>query len=112
MREITEALQWQQRGPNWVIGAWVWRTFVTLKKPLGRPAEQDPPDLFEMGGAYLDLVRKRVHVADAALERAAREDRVEGRFRGPVRDARLFCYDTSCRRANSENGPPACISSL
>jgi hypothetical protein len=43
-----------------------------------------------MGGACLDLLRKRVHVAEAALERAAREDRVEGRFRGPVRDARLI----------------------
>jgi len=32
VREITEALQWQQRGPNWIIGAWVWRTFVTLER--------------------------------------------------------------------------------
>src|SRR5467141_4221347 len=50
-----------------------------LKKLLGRHAEQDPPDLFEMGGACLDLLRKRVHVAEAALERAAREDRVDAR---------------------------------
>src|SRR6266478_10248496 len=50
-----------------------------LKKLLGRHAEQDPPDLFEMGGACLDLLRKRVHVAEAALERAAREDRVDTR---------------------------------
>src|SRR5260370_10014335 len=69
----------EQRGPNWIIGAWVWRTFVTLKKLLGRHAEQDPPDLFEMGGACLDLLRKRVHIAEAALERAAREDRVDAR---------------------------------
>jgi hypothetical protein len=32
VREITYALQWQQRGPNWIIGAWVWRTFVTLER--------------------------------------------------------------------------------
>src|SRR6266446_10644142 len=50
-----------------------------LKKLLGRHAEQDPPDLFEMGGACLDLLRKRVHIAEAALERAAREDRVDAR---------------------------------
>src|SRR6266403_4149673 len=50
-----------------------------LKKLLGRHAEQDPPDLLEMGGACLELLRKRVHVAEAALERAAREDRVDTR---------------------------------
>src|SRR5512133_131897 len=45
------------------------------KKHLGRHAEQDLPDRLEMGAACLDLLRKRVHVAEAALERAAREDR-------------------------------------
>src|SRR4051794_33729079 len=48
-----------------------------LKKILGWHAEQDLSDLFEMGGAGLDLLRERVHVAEAALERAAREDRVD-----------------------------------
>src|ERR1700680_386688 len=57
----------------------VWRTFATLKKRLGRHAEQDLPDRLEMGAACLDLLRERVHVAEAALERAAREDRVDAR---------------------------------
>src|SRR5262245_59377419 len=48
-----------------------------LKKYLGRHAEQDLPDLFEVGATRLDLLRERVHVAKAALERAAREDRVD-----------------------------------
>src|SRR5882724_5247920 len=47
------------------------------KKHLGRHAEQDLPDLFEMSAACLDLLRERVHVAEAALERAAWEDRVD-----------------------------------
>ena len=55
------------------------RTFVILKKHLGRHAEQDLPDRLEMGAACLDLLRERVHVAEAALERAAREDRVDAR---------------------------------
>ena len=39
-----------------------------------------------MGGAGLDLLRERVHVAEAALERAAREDRVDaGCLVGEVR---------------------------
>src|SRR3954471_1552897 len=49
------------------------------KKLLGRDAEQDLPDRLEMGAACLDLLRERVHVAEAALERAAREDRVDAR---------------------------------
>jgi hypothetical protein len=48
-----------------------------LEKILGRHAEQDLPDLFEMGGACLDLLRERVHVAKAALEGATREDRID-----------------------------------
>ena len=32
-----------------------------------------------MGAACLDLLRERVHVAEAAFERAAREDRVNAR---------------------------------
>src|SRR5271165_622163 len=54
-------------------------SFATLKKHLGRHAEQDLPDRLEMGAACLDLLRERVHVAEAALERAAREDRVDAR---------------------------------
>jgi len=54
----------------------VWRTFATLKKRLGRHAEQDLPDRLEMGAACPDLLRERVHVAEAALERAAREDQL------------------------------------
>src|SRR5260370_39166944 len=54
-------------------------SFATLKKRLGRHAEQDLPDRLEMGAACLDLLRERVHVAEAALERAAREDRVDAR---------------------------------
>src|SRR6202011_2996180 len=57
----------------------VWRAFATLKKHLWRHAEQDLPDRLEMGAASLDLLRERVHVAEAALERAAREDRVDAR---------------------------------
>src|SRR5216683_3406852 len=53
------------------------RTFATLKKHLGRHAEQDLPDRLEMSAACLDLLRERVHVAEAALERAAWEDRVD-----------------------------------
>src|SRR5271168_3622245 len=45
-------------------------SFATLKKHLGRHAEQDLPDRLEMGAASLDLLRERVHVAEAALERA------------------------------------------
>ena len=38
-----------------------------------------------MGAACLDLLRERVHVAEAALERAARKDRVDARsFVGEV----------------------------
>src|ERR1700686_3472892 len=59
---------------------WVSRQSAeTLKKRLGRHAEQDLADLFEMGAACLDLLGQRVHVAEAALERAAREDRVDAR---------------------------------
>src|SRR5258708_18010845 len=57
----------------------VWRTFATLKKRLGRHAEQYLPDLFEMGTACLDLLRERVHVAETVLERATLEDRVDAR---------------------------------
>src|SRR5258708_13534141 len=49
------------------------------KKDLGWHAEQDLPDRLEMSAACLDLVRERVHIAEAALERAAREDRVDAR---------------------------------
>jgi Dehydratase family len=47
------------------------------KKLLGRDVEQDLPDRLEMSAACLDLLRERVHVAEAALERAVREDRVD-----------------------------------
>src|SRR6516165_1707410 len=64
------------RGANW---GQVSRTLASLKKDLGRHAEQDLPDRLEMGAACLDLLRERVHVAEATLERAAREDRVDTR---------------------------------
>ncbi len=45
------------------------------------------PDRLEMRAARLDLLRQRMHVAEAALERAAREDRVDaGGLVGQVRD--------------------------
>jgi len=61
------------------FGAWSGEPFATLKKFLGRHAEQDLTDRLEMGIACLDLLRERVHVAEAALERAAWEDRVDAR---------------------------------
>ena len=50
-----------------------------LRKHLGRHAKENLPHRLEMGGASLDLLRERVHVAEATLERAAREDRVDAR---------------------------------
>src|SRR6516165_3993007 len=64
------------RGANW---GQVSRTLASLKKDLGRHAEQDLPDRLEVSAACLDLLRERVHVAEAPLERAAREDRVDAR---------------------------------
>ncbi len=49
------------------------------KETPRRHAEQDLPDRLEMRAACLDLLRERVHVAEAALERAAQKDRVDAR---------------------------------
>src|SRR5260370_4102029 len=59
----------------------------TLQKHLRRLAEQHLADGFVMGVARLDLLREGVDVAEAALEGAAGEDRVDsGGLAGPVGD--------------------------
>jgi hypothetical protein len=56
-------------------------------KYLRRVAEQHLADGFVMDVARLDLLGDGVDVADAALERAFREDRVDcGGFEGGVGD--------------------------
>src|SRR6516162_5534276 len=58
-----------------------------LKKRLGRVAEQYLADGLVMRVARLDLLREGVDVAEATLERAAGEDRVDaGGLVGPVGD--------------------------
>src|SRR5581483_8575668 len=56
-----------------------WRS-RSSKKHLGHAAEQDVPHRLEMCAARLDLLGERVHVAEAPLERAAREDGVDAGF--------------------------------
>jgi hypothetical protein len=58
---------------------------AVLEEHLGRLAEEDLADGFVMGVARLDLLGQCVDVAEAPLERAAGEDRVDaGGFVGPV----------------------------
>ena len=65
-------------------GAGLW---ATLEEHLGRVAEEDLADGFVMGVARLDLLRQGVDVAEAALEGAAGEDRVDaGGLVGAVGD--------------------------
>src|SRR4051794_13537506 len=75
-----------------------------LKKHLGWVAEKDLADGFVMGVAGLDLLRHCVDVAEAALEGAAGEDRVDaGGLVGAVGD--LHC---ACDRVGAgEAGPGA-----
>ena len=61
---------WQGMGR----GAGLWET---LQKHLGWVAEEDLADGFVMGVARLDLLGEGVDIAEAALERAAGEDRVD-----------------------------------
>src|SRR5467141_3086044 len=60
---------------------------TALEKHLGRVAEQYLADGLVMGIARLNLLREGVEVAEAALERAPREDRIDpGGLVGPVGD--------------------------
>src|ERR1700704_2736208 len=54
-------------------------TDARLKEHLGWHAEQDLSHRLEVRAAGLDLLRQRVHVAKATLERAAREYPVDTR---------------------------------
>src|SRR5260370_37268232 len=61
--------------------------FKAYKNNLWRVAEEDLAYGFVMGVARLDLLREGVDVAEAALEGAAGEDRVDaGGLVGPVGD--------------------------
>src|SRR5205807_5898516 len=71
---------WQGMGR--AAGLW-----ETLKEHLGWVAEENLADGFVMGVARLDLLREGVDVAEAALEGAAGEDRINaGGLVGSVGD--------------------------
>src|SRR5260370_17433751 len=72
-RDFRASLLWghEQLGPNWIIGAWVWRTFVTLKttRAACRAGSARPVQNGRCVPGSAD------NLAEAVLERAAREDR-------------------------------------